>query len=619
MPQTRPSWRSSTVYLATGFAVLVGVVTGTLGFVARQEARFDLARHSATIELRVAELVTIVERAETGQRGYLLTGESIYLEPYHEAVAGFGAKVAELRAILAERPSQAADLDRLEAIMAQKFAEQAATVERFRTGRSIEALGIVESGRGRSLMEEARAVVDAMRAREETHLAERLAEVRRDGANLRTGVLLALLVILILGFFSVRTVRTQTAAVLRSRDAVLDANARLLAEAERRETLELQLRQAQKMEAIGQLTGGLAHDFNNMLAVVMGGLTLARKRIATGRHDEVEPLLDGALDGAERAAQLTRRLLAFARRQPLAPEQVDVNRLVSDMSDLLGRTLGEAVRLETVLAGGLWRALADPSQIENAVLNLAVNARDAMPDGGRLTIETRNAHLDEEYAAAHAETRAGQYVMIAVTDTGTGMSAEVLAQAFDPFFTTKETGKGTGLGLSQVYGFARQSGGHVRIYSEPGQGTTVRLYLPRDVAPVTAAQALAARALPRGQDGEVVLVVEDEDRVREMSSAMLRELGYGVIHAASAAEALALLERQPEISLLFTDIVMPDTNGRQLADAARRLRPDLPVLFTTGYTRNAIIHNGVLDAGVQLISKPFTLDQLATKVREVLG
>ncbi len=378
------------------------------------------------------------------------------------------------------------------------------------------------------------------------------------------------------------------------------------------------LRQSQKMEAVGQLTGGIAHDFNNMLAVVIGSLELLERRVGLA-DARAKRYLDAAADGARRAALLTQRLLAFSRQQPLRPEPTDINRLVAGMSDLLRHALGAAVELEAVLAGGLWRGFVDPNQLENVILNLAVNARDAMRQGGRLTIETQNAHLDARYVAPHIGIPAGQYVLIAVTDTGCGMTPEVIAKAFDPFFTTKEVGKGTGLGLSQVYGFVKQSGGHVKIYSEPGEGTTVKVYLPRHQAGAgEAADDPGDRGLPLGESQEVVLVVEDEPTVRQFSVDALSELGYHVIEADGAAAALQLLEQHPEIALMFTDVVMPQVNGAKLAQAALRLRPDLKVLFTTGYTRNAVVHNGVLDAGVELIGKPFTIDELAAKVRAVL-
>jgi PAS domain S-box-containing protein len=389
------------------------------------------------------------------------------------------------------------------------------------------------------------------------------------------------------------------------------------AQAEALAAAEAQLRQSQKMEAIGQLTGGIAHDFNNMLAVVIGSLELLDRRIADPTPS-VRRYIDAAMDGARRSASLTQRLLAFSRQQPLKPEIIDANRLVAETSEMLRHSIGGNIRLETVLAGGLWRVHADPNQLVSVLLNLAVNARDAMPGGGRLTIETQNAHLDDLYAQTNFGVGVGQYVMIAMTDTGTGMSPEVTAKAFDPFFTTKEVGKGTGLGLSQVYGFIKQSSGHVKIYSEPGQGTTVKVYLPRMFNSADDPAAPKPSAAVSEPHGEVVLVVEDEPAMRQFSVEALQTLGYRVLEADGAAAALTLLDADPAIALLFTDIIMPDTNGRQLADEARRRRPDLKVLYTTGYTRNAVVHNGVLDPEVELIGKPFSIDQLAQKVRAVL-
>lgn len=384
-----------------------------------------------------------------------------------------------------------------------------------------------------------------------------------------------------------------------------------------REKVEEALRQSQKMEAVGQLTGGIAHDFNNMLAVIIGSLDLLGRRL--GNDDaRARRYVEAAADASQRAAMLTQRLLAFSRQQPLNPEILDANKLVPAMSDLLAHTLGTGIRQETVLAAGLWCTHADRNQLESAILNLAVNARDAMSDSGRLTIETHNTFIDERYAAANIGVPHGQYVMIAISDTGTGMAPEVIAKAFDPFFTTKTVGKGTGLGLSQVYGFVKQSGGHIKIYSEPGSGTTVKIYLPRFVGEVVEHEVQKHGDLPRGEQNEVILVVEDEPAVRQFSIDALTELGYRVIEADGGLAALRLLDAHPEISLLFTDIVMPDINGRKLADEAARRRPNLKILYTTGYTRNAVVHNGVVDAGVELIGKPFTVEQLAAKIRAVL-
>jgi two-component system NtrC family sensor kinase len=399
---------------------------------------------------------------------------------------------------------------------------------------------------------------------------------------------------------------------------------RLQQEVGRREATEQALRQAQKMEAVGRLSGGIAHDFNNMLTVILGNIDMASRRIGDD-NSRVHRLLDSARQASERAAILVQRLLAFSRQHPQEVKAVDINRLVQSMSELLRRTIGETIIVETVLAGGLWKIAVDPNQLENAILNLVVNARDAMPDGGRLTIETSNSYLDDAYVTANSdEFAAGQYVLLAVTDSGAGMNREVRERAFEPFFTTKPTGMGTGLGLSMVYGFVKQSSGHVKIYSEPGEGTAIKLYFPRLVEQRglldwSDERASARPALPpRGS--ETILLVEDNEDVRRFAAEILREQGYKVHTAADGASALALLESEPDIRMLFTDVVLPGgMNGRQLADEARRRKPDLKVLYATGYTRNAIIHQGRLDAEVELLTKPFTADALSNKVRQILN
>jgi PAS domain S-box-containing protein len=396
-------------------------------------------------------------------------------------------------------------------------------------------------------------------------------------------------------------------------------------ENEARRRAEELLRQAQKMEAVGQLTGGIAHDFNNLLTIILGGLDTIGRQIShlpnSAAAARIARARDMALHGAQRAATLTTRLLAFARQQPLVPKAVDSNKLVAGMAEFLQRTLGETIALETVLAAGLWRAYVDEHQLENALLNLALNARDALPGGGKLSIETANCYLDASYVASLAEpVSSGQYVMIAVTDTGCGMDAVTAERAFEPFFTTKDPGKGTGLGLSQVYGFVRQSAGHVKIYSEVGQGTTLKIYLPRHVGGDEHQEKRERGSESAGAIGaETILVAEDDEQLRNFTIEFLGELGYRVLGAPSGAVALEIIERVADIDLLFTDVVMRGgINGRQLADEAMRKRPGLKVLFTTGYTRNAIIHHGRLDPGVHLIGKPYTPTELGAKIRALL-
>ena len=385
---------------------------------------------------------------------------------------------------------------------------------------------------------------------------------------------------------------------------------------------EASLRQAQKMEAVGQLTGGLAHDFNNLLTEIGGSLQMIQSRLAQGRPDAVERYLDAALGAVKRAAALTHRLLAFSRRQTLDPRPTNVNRLITGMEELIRRTAGPSVHIEVVGAGGLWSTLIDPNQLENALLNLCINARDAMPQGGRLTIETANKWLDER-AARERDLSPGQYISLCVTDTGTGMTPDVIAHAFDPFFTTKPFGEGTGLGLSMIYGFVRQSGGQIRIYSEPGKGTTMCLYLPRhhgeDAEAADEVGLVRTHPAIGAGGGRVVMVIDDEPTIRMLIAEVLEEQGYSAIEASDGPSGMRVLESSVRIDLLITDVGLPNgMNGRQIADAARELRPALKILFITGYAENAVIGNGHLDKGMQVLTKPFEMDGLARKIRELI-
>ena len=402
--------------------------------------------------------------------------------------------------------------------------------------------------------------------------------------------------------------------------AVLLRTQRLYAEINRRAAAEEALRQSQKLDAIGHLTGGVAHDFNNLLTIIIGNLEAAQRQLESwtdGAQIKLSRRLENAMHGAQRAATLTKRLLAFSRQQPLSPALLDVNRVLNGLSDFLRRALGEDVSLEIVGGGGVWPVEADAAELDAAILNLAVNARDAMPEGGKLTIEASNSYLDDSYCRQNADVQPGQYVQIAVTDTGSGMPKDVIERAFEPFFTTKESGQGTGLGLSQVYGFVKQSGGHVKIYSEAGEGTTIKIYLPRFFGRASAAEEKAA-APRRGRSGESVLVVEDDSDVRDYVVETLASLGYKVFEAGEAESALRLLDENPSVHLLLTDVVMPSMNGRKLAEEARLRRPDLKILYMTGYSRNAIMHQGRLDIGVDLLQKPISSEQLASAVRRML-
>ena len=404
------------------------------------------------------------------------------------------------------------------------------------------------------------------------------------------------------------------------RELNLSLETRIAEAIARRMEVEEALRQSQKMEAIGQLTGGIAHDFNNLLTGIIGSLEMLKTRISQGRLDDVGRYVVAARDAAKRAATLTHRLLAFARQQPLEPKPTDANRLIAGMEDLVRRTVGGTIEIEVVGAAGLWTILVDPNQLENALLNLCINARDAMPKGGRLTIETANKWLDE-WAADERDLSAGQYVSLCVTDTGTGISPEVVGRIFDPFFTTKPTGQGTGLGLSMIHGFVRQSGGQVRVYSEIGFGTTMCLYLPRHHGPGDEADMSAeAVAAPHAATGETVLVVDDEPSIRMLIADVLTDLGYAAVEAEDGAAGLKALRSQTRVDLLVTDMMLPGgMNGRQLAEAARTARPGLPVLFITGYAENSLLGNGQLAPGMQVVTKPFTLDALVGRIKDLLA
>jgi len=388
---------------------------------------------------------------------------------------------------------------------------------------------------------------------------------------------------------------------------VMDVSARLRAEA--------MVRQAQKMEAIGHLTGGVAHDFNNLLQIISANLDLAVGAVQA--DPRLRQRLQNAIGAVVRGSRLTGQLLAFARRQALEPKSVDLGRILRDMGDMLRRTLGETIQVETVISGGLWNTLVDPNQVENTILNLAINARDAMPDGGRLTLEVANGFLDEAYAATHAEVTPGQYVMLAVSDTGSGMTPEVMARVFEPFFTTKPEGKGTGLGLAQAYGFTKQSGGHIKIYSEVGEGTTIKLYLPRTRREADLRDAGRDTAVEGGS--ECILVVEDDEGVRAAVVDMLVDLGYWVLRAGNAESALEVLKGEAP-DLIFTDVVMPGTlSTREFTRLAQGMHPRVRILYTSGYTQNAIVHNGKLDDDALLLSKPYRKDDLARKLRSVFA
>jgi signal transduction histidine kinase/CheY-like chemotaxis protein len=587
--------------------ILIAVAGSSIWAAGKRDQHSYLVEHTLEVQNAISSIETALIDAQSGNRGFILTGDEHYLTSYQQATTELQTKTKELQSIVADNPEQTATIGQLQAVINERLDRLARGIEVRRTQGLEAASTYVKTNNGSALMREARNHITTLKQRERELLQLRRAdEARADWYLALLNGLGVASAILVAGLWISR---------LRRTTRELEAN---IAE---RNAAEAQVRQLQKMEAVGQLTGGIAHDFNNMLAVIISALTLLQKRVASGDTSQVPKLVGAALDGANRAATLTKRLTAFSRQQALNPQPINCNKFVAGLSDLIERTIGGSIKVETVLAGGLWLTSVDPGQLENAILNLAVNARDAMPDGGKITIETSNAFLDERYGRMHG-VKHGQYVLVALSDTGSGMPADVVARAFDPFYTTKEVGKGTGLGLSQVHGFVRQSGGHVKIYSEPGSGTTLKIYLPRyygdeENASPAAMPAQSARRLDAGR--YTILVVEDDAKVRAASVELLRELGYNVLEASGARQAIEILEKRTDVSLLFTDIVMPEINGRKLADEALERWPHLKVLFTTGFTRNAIVHHGVLDAGVELIAKPFTIAELEAKVDAIIA
>ncbi|MGC2141661.1 MAG: CHASE3 domain-containing protein [Methylovirgula sp.] len=603
--------------LVVTIALVAAIVASIFWVSARNQSDNTWVHHTLALRQQLSDVLTLVQRAESAQRGYLLTGRGEYLLPYDKALGELPAAIKQTNELIGYSPTQQQTFGRLLGLIDNKLKETRETIDDRKAGKIDMALALVETDEGLRLMDDIHAALATMQAEENRVLSVRQASAASSAALLQVTVAAAFVLVCgvgaMVGYFTQRSFAQLGAA----RDSLVRSNEELLREVGRRERAESQLRQAQKMEAIGQLTGGIAHDFNNMLGVMSGSLDIMRRAVKKGDF-AIERFIDAAAKATERAATLTHRLLAFGRQQPLAPEPIDANKMIASMSDLLRSTLGEHIRIETISAGGLWATYADAHQLENAILNIAINARDAMQDGGDLTIETGNAYLDEAYCQQNADVEPGQFVMVAITDTGQGIPPEIVSKVFDPFFTTKPIGKGTGLGLSQVYGFVKQSHGHIKIYSEAGNGTTVKIYLPRLIGETKQVKHAALPQVRSGTRDEVILVVEDDPLMRQMSADALRDLGYTVLDSGSATEALAIIDASPEIRLLFTDVVMPDVNGKKLADEALRRRPDLKVLFTTGYTRNAVVHGGVLDPGVNFLSKPFGLEQLASKVRTIL-
>ena len=609
--------------MAVGFGLVVVAAIAVALMFARSREADKLVDHTFEVQSTAQTLLSQVQAAENGQRDFLITGDDDYLKRFDGALARVPELLASLRQQTADNPRQQARLDRLEPLVKARFDRIQSSIDLAKEGDRDAAFDVVKAGEGKTLMDDIVAELSAFVKAERDLLAmrqSRSAEIRL-WLSLLTGMALVAATLLAV-LLAIATRQAVSGLLERTRE--LEEESKLRREA------EATLMQAQKMEAVGQLSGGIAHDFNNLLTIIIGNLDAMKRQLAMLAGLEpardiagkLSKSLDAALRGAQGSAQLTHRLLAFSRRQALEPQRLDLNRLVSGMLEMFRRTLGSDISIETVLGAGLWPTFADGHQLENVLLNLALNAKAAMPDGGCLTIETANTYLDDAYVRRFGDIKAGQYAVLCVTDTGTGIAKDILDKVFEPSFTTKPPGEGSGLGLAMVHGFVKQSGGHVRIYSEEGRGTTVKIYLPRligeEVGAVPAGKAEGKQAIPRAKPGEMILLVEDSEGVREYARDILLELGYGVIDAANVQEALRAVAKKPHISLLFTDVVLGESNGRVLADKVRQIYPNLPVLFTTGYTRNAIVHQGRLDPDVQLLNKPFTQQDLARKLRELL-
>jgi signal transduction histidine kinase/ActR/RegA family two-component response regulator len=609
--------------LMASFGLLLVAAVAAVVLSYRARVAEEWVFHTIAVREDARALLQAAFEAQTGVRGYLLSDDPAFLDSYARAEAAVPVLLDSLRAKTADNADQAAAIEELAVEIGRLLERYRRMIALAEGGDRAGAIALVREGVVREMMAAVETDADRFSAAELGLLTVRQAAADRLGFWALTLLFAALAGAMLLAALLTRWILHYVRQLVRQ-------SAALEEESRRRRESEATLVQVQKMEAVGALAGGIAHDFNNMLTIVIGNLDTLRRRLSkseelSGPSSTLLRPVDFALQGARSAAQLTHRLLAFSRRQALDPVQVDLNRVVSDMAGMIRRTIGENIRLETVLAAGLWPAFADVNQIESALVNLVVNARDAMPNGGHITVETANAHLDEAYAARFGDVTAGQYVLLSVSDTGTGIPPALLGRILEPFFTTKPEGEGSGLGLSMVHGFVKQSGGHLRLYSEIDQGTTVKIYLPRFLAAEAVNGVPVERrrsepiASPGGGEGRTVLHVEDNDGVRAYAVGALRDAGFVVLEASSADEARAIVAGGAAFDLLFTDVVLGGgSNGRQLADEIRQARPDLPVLYTTGYTRNAIVHAGRLDPGVDLLEKPFTQADLARRISALL-
>jgi len=611
IPNSEPKQEPRSLALIIIFFLLLLAGAGVALLAVQAQRSEQQVVHTLEVRRVNQQVLSALLSAESGERGYLLTREKGYLDQYVRFSREARAQVKQLQQLTSDNQSQQALVSDLKVALEARVQELQDTIALIDRGAISDAFVAVRDHLKAPITERVREINTTIDREEARLLMTRQRAVSNSRTTLLALILVSGLVSTYLGFLVLRALREQ----VRRIDAYSNDLAKEMRE---REAAESKVRQMQKMEALGNLTGGIAHDFNNMLAVIVGSLDLA-SRVRAGDEERVRRMINAALDSARRAAQLTRRLLAYSRMQPLSPKPIEVKAFVGDVAELLRRTLGEHIQIETVFGAGVWRANVDVPELESAILNLALNARDAMPKGGKLTIETSNTLLDRAYASSHIDIEPGQYVLIAITDTGGGMSPEVLNKAFDPFFTTKAPGVGTGLGLSQVHGFIKQSKGHIAIYSELGVGTTVKLYLPRYIGELIESDVEGLPQASVEYAKHTVLVVEDEDAVRQFVLEALAQLGFKAVAVSNAEAALRVLADRSDIDVLLTDVVMPGCNGRDLVTRIEQTGRKLKVLYMTGYTQNAIVHNGVLDAGTQLLTKPFTVTQLHHELTSLLA
>ena len=629
------------VIATTVLAAAVALGTVWLGGRAQNEDHW--IRHTLAVRSQLQMIHSLVLQTESAQRGYLLTSRQNYLSRYQPSVTALRAALNRITALTGDNPQQVAALSVLRRDVADKLDEMQQTIGEYDAGQHDAALALVDSDRGQRATAAIRNQIDAMAATEEALLVQRETAARSLVFLLQVGSVAAFFLICGIGVLVAYFARRSLSAIQKANAQLSVANRNLLEQISRREAIESQLRQAQKMEAIGQLTGGIAHDFNNMLGVVTGALDLMRRRMKNDAFG-IARYIDAAAAATERSAALTQRLLAFARQQPLSPAPVDANRMIANMSELLRSTLGEHIQIETVLTAGLWKTSADPSQLESAIINVAINARDAMADGGRLTLRTSNIAARDCARFQAKGMPAADYVLVEVTDTGTGIAPAIVGKIFEPFFSTKEIGKGTGLGLSTVYGIIKQTGGFIYVDSLERKGTTFRIFLPRlaagaqaaaaaepevqrltDVEAPAIADALAAasevkRAASADLTGEgTILLVEDEEGLRALNARGLASRGYTVLEAGNGVEAIDVLEKSGRpVDLVVSDVVMPEMDGPTLARELRKRNPALKIIFVSGYAQDAFQH--LPDPGeYEFLPKPFTLKQLVAAVKETLA